>query len=252
MLNHKLATPVQYLKGVGPKLAKVLGKIGIFSVEDLLFFLPRTYEDRRLVKPLREQVPADLAVIKGEIEAVDDQPTRSRFSVLKVTLIDSTGSIQAVFFNQPFLKRLFRPGMRLIISGKVEFSAFDGVMQVAVRDYEIDTGNNPRIVPIYPLTQGLYPKKMRSLIQTALDHYVQYFNKETEQALRILHLPSDLAEIEKARNRLAFDELFIFELGLLLERKKIKEETKGIAFKIDNNEIQSIKKALPFALTEAQ
>ncbi len=253
MSNEKLSTPVQYVKGVGPKLAKLFARLGVATVEDLFYFCPRAYEDRTHIKPIRQLQPAEQEIVRGEIVDIDHHQARGRFSVLKVFLGDKSATIQAVFFNQPFLERTFRPGMRLIVSGRVEYSKFDGIMQVLAKDYEIDTGEPLKIVPIYHLTEGLYPKKLRSVVSTALVNFLQYIDDpEDRAAIRTLHQPEELEKVEAARHHLAFRELFIFELGLLLHRHTIKEETKGIAYKIDQKELERFIELLPFKLTGAQ
>ena len=253
MSNEKLSTPVQYVKGVGPKLAALFARLGVNTAEDLLYFIPRAYEDRRNIKPIIKIRPSDFEVVKGEVVDIDHQPTRSRFSVLKVYLSDRTATIQAVWFNQPYLQRLFRRGMKLIVSGRVELSRFDGALQLSVRDYEIDTGDNLQIVPIYHLTEGLYTKKMRSVVKTVVDNYLKYVeDKKAQKAIHALHFPKELEAVEPARRYLAFQELYIFQLGILLRRRTFKEELKGIGFKIDEAMIQTFRSELPFQLTGAQ
>jgi ATP-dependent DNA helicase RecG len=253
MSNPKLETSVQYLKGVGPKLAQVFAKLGIYTVEDLLYLIPRAWEDRREIKPIVRIRPADFEVVKGEIIKIEQQQTRSRFSILKVYLSDRTATIQAIWFNQPYLTKLFRKGMRLIVSGKVEISTYDGLLQLLARDFEVDTGENLKIMPRYPLTEGLYPKKLRSVIKTALDNYLKYVeDKKAQKALLSLHLPDDTREIGPAREYLAFEELFVFQLGLLLRRKQYKEELKGRIFNLDDEAAHSFRNALPFKFTPAQ
>ena len=253
MLTKPLETPIQYVKGVGPKLAKVFARLGVDTVEDLLYLIPREWEDRRNIKPIIGLRPAFFDVAKGEIMQIEDQPTRSRVSILKVYLSDKTATLQAVWFNQPFLKRLFRPGMKLIVSGKVELSAYDHVLQISVRDFEIDTGENLKIVPRYPLTEGLYPKKLRSVIKTVLDKYLcEIEDERVRQALLALHEPADMESIGKARDFLAFEELFMFQLGLLLRRKEYKEDLKGRKIEVDQALLDEFGRVLPFKLTSAQ
>jgi ATP-dependent DNA helicase RecG len=253
MSNQKLDTPVQYVKGVGPKLAKIFANLGVFSVEDLLYLIPREWEDRRNIKPIIQLRPAFFDVAKGEIRQIEDQPTRSRVSILKVYLSDRTATLQAVWFNQPFLKRLFKRGMKLIVSGKVEFSAYDHVLQISVRDFEIDTGENLKIIPRYPLTEGLYPKKLRSVIKTVLVNYLnEIADDRTRKALLTLHEPEDMESIGRARDFLAFEELFLFQLGLLLRRKEYKEDLKGRKIEIDPALLEEFNQILPFKLTSAQ
>jgi ATP-dependent DNA helicase RecG len=253
MSNSKLQTPIQYVKGVGPKLARLFLKLGVRTVEDLFYLLPRAFEDRRQIKPLARIRPADFELVKGEIIRIEHQQTRNRFSILKVYLNDRTATIQAVWFNQPYLLKLFRKGMQLIVSGRVEFSTYDSLLQIQVRDFEIDTGENLKIVPRYSLTEGLYPKKIRAVVKTAIDNYLQYIEQEDiREAIHSLHLPEDPAEIEPARQRLAFEELFIFQLGLLLQRKDYQEESPAKKFTIDPARLENFKRKLPFKLTAAQ
>jgi ATP-dependent DNA helicase RecG len=253
MTNNKLQTPVQYLKGVGPKLAKVFARLGVYTVEDLLYLIPRSYEDRREIKPIVRIRPADFEVVKGEIIKIDAQRTRGNYNILKVYLSDRTATIQAVWFNQPYLENLFRNGMRLIVSGKVEISSYDGVLQLLARDYEIDTGENLKIVPSYPLTEGLYPKKLRAVVKTAVDNYLKFVEDEkSRRSIRSLHFPADPKEVEPARSYLAFNELFIFQLGLVSQYKRYKEELKGRVFSVDEKKLLDFKHSLPFSLTAAQ
>ncbi|MFA5113952.1 MAG: ATP-dependent DNA helicase RecG [Candidatus Margulisiibacteriota bacterium] len=253
MSNLKLDTPIQYLKGVGPKLARIFAKVGVVTIEDLLYFLPRAYEDRREIRPIVRVRPNELEVVKGEILRVDAQRTRNRFSLLKVYLSDKTATIQAIWFNQPYLARLFHRGMKLIVSGKVEYSQYDGLLQLQVRDFEIDTGDPPGIVPKYHLTEGLYPKKLRSVIKSALDDCLPLIKDEKARAaLRTLQQPTDLKALEPARNYLAYEELFNFQLGLLLRRQQYQTELRGTALKVDAAELSAFRRSLPFAYTAAQ
>ncbi|MBN3033597.1 MAG: ATP-dependent DNA helicase RecG [Candidatus Saganbacteria bacterium] len=253
MPTKTLDTPIQYVKGVGPKLAKIFARLGVFSVEDLLYLVPREWEDRRNIKPIIQVRPAFFDVAKGEIMKIEDQPTRSRVHILKVYLNDRTATLQAVWFNQPFLKRLFKRGMKLIVSGKVEFSAYDHVMQISVRDFEIDTGDNLKIMPRYPMTEGLYPKKLRSVVKTVLDNYLSGIADErVRQALLALHQPEEMESIARARDFLAYEELFLFQLGLLLRRKEYKEELKGRKFDVSQEARAEFASLLPFRFTPAQ
>jgi len=264
MSKTKLDTPIQYLKGVGPKIAKLLRKLGVETIEDLIYFFPRAYEDRTNIKQIAALQPSDFEVIRGEVISVHHQLTRNRFSVLKAVISDRTGSIQAVWFNQPYLEKVLRKGMKLFISGKVEFSSFEAALQLSVRDFEVDTGMNPRIVPLYPLTEGLYPKKLRSIVETALrdcldeiedrlpdDIRKEHRLAELQKSISNLHFPERMSLVEPARRRLAFDDFFVFQLGLGLRRKMIKSK-KGIVFNVDGRVLGDFKKSLPFDLTSAQ
>lgn len=263
-MEAKLQTPVQYLKGVGPKLAKVLKKVGIETIEDVLYFVPREYEDRTQIPPIGKLQVGDNVVVKGVVASVHNQVTRSRYSVLKVLIEDKSGYIEAVWFNQPYLAGLFRRGMKLIVSGRVEISEYSGTMQFIVREFEVDVGENLKFVPRYPLTKGLYPKKIREIVKTALKEHLkevvdllpeeirtEYGLLAIQKALKKLHFPNNLKELEPAHRRLAFDDFFVFQLGLLLRRRKVKK-SKGIAFDLDQVKLNAFIDQLPFALTKAQ
>lgn len=246
-MQASLTTPVQYLKGVGPQVAKLLRKLGVETVEDLLYFFPREYEDRRHPTPLNQLKVGDQVVfIKGEVQNVSHQQTRKRFSILKVVIGDNTGQIPVVFFNQPYLTNYFKPGMKLFVSGKLEVNLYDGGMELSARDYEIDTGETPGIVPIYPLTEGLYPKTLRNLIKRTLQEYLGQ-----ESAIATLHFPDDPKKLAAARYKIVFEEFFIFQLGLGLRRQKVQEE-KGPVLSIPDNSLNAFIANLPFKLTTAQ
>lgn len=259
MHKKTLDTPIQFIKGVGPKIATLFGKLGVRTVEDLIFFLPRSYEDRSNLKPIAELVQSQQEIFKAEVLDVGSANPK----VQKVTLGDRSGSIQAVWFNQPFLLRSLRRGMRLIVSGRVEFNHFDGVLQLTVKNYEIDTGHNQPIVPIYSLTEGLYQKKIRTVIETVIADYLElvvdliptsikkkHALPELADSIKNLHFPKTVSTISKYQRRLVFDDFFFFQLGLGLRRDTVKAE-KGIEFKMETATF-SRRFPLPFELTTAQ
>lgn len=255
MHEKSLDTPIQYIKGVGPKVAKLFSKLGVLTAEDLLYFLPRDYEDRTQIKAISQLVPSPLETIKAKV--ADVKVVRNK--VLKLRLADQTGSIEAVWFNQQYLLKLFRLGMELIVSGRVEINQYEGNLQLLVRSFEIDTGDNPAIVPVYPLTEGLYPKKIRAISEKVVGEYLnlvydilpeeikrKYKLAGLRESLRYLHFPEDLKNTEKYRRRLVFEDFFFFQLGLGLRRNIVKKEN-GIAFKVE-----TAMPGLPFELTGAQ
>ncbi|MFA4967534.1 MAG: ATP-dependent DNA helicase RecG [Candidatus Margulisiibacteriota bacterium] len=265
MSNDKLITPVQYVKGVGPKVAKLLAKLGVETVEDLLFLFPREYEDRSNIKNIKDlRLGDDIVLIKGEIQRIERRDTRSRFSIIKLLISDGTGQINAVFFNQPFLSKIFREGMKVFVSGKIEANLYEGGVQLSVRDWDLDTGSQPKILPVYPLTEGLYQKSMRNLINRTLENYLTYLEDimpetvklkygliDIQKAVATLHFPPEIKQVDQARYRIVFEDFFMFQLGLLINRNKIKAE-KGIAFKIPEKLLDEFIGDLPFELTSAQ
>ncbi len=231
MVKADVNTPVQYLKGVGPKLASVFLKLGIKEIGDLIYYFPYDYEDRRIITPISEiRTPLDKVFILGEIIKIENKNPRSRMSVIKVFLADKTGKISIVFFNQNFLAGYFRKGMKLFVAGKSEFNSFEGVFQIIPKDWEIYSGKLQAIMPIYGLTDKLYPKTLKKTIKEAIDSHLsqiedllpEYITKKygfpkLEEAILGLHYPKDFEEIKLARERVIFDELFLFQLGLAKE-----------------------------------
>ncbi|MBU0572979.1 MAG: ATP-dependent DNA helicase RecG [Candidatus Margulisbacteria bacterium] len=260
-----LETPVQYLKGVGPKLARIFSKLDILSVEDLLYFFPRDYEDRSNPTPMASLNAGHSVLVRGEIVKIDAKNSHQKIAVVKATLADSTGQIKAVWFNQPYLTKLFRYGMRLFVSGRVEYNPFESGLQLNVRDFEIDNGLPLSIVPIYPLTEGLYQKKVRLLVNTALDvflgqiidplppHILQKYSLPgLRDAVKDMHLPQSKSKVERARKRLVFEDFFVFQLGLALRQRVLKETVEGRSFRIDGELFNRFSSELPFELTSAQ
>lgn len=261
--NKEIITPVQYLKGVGPKLAKLLFKLGVSTIEDLLFYFPRDYEDRRKIIPISQcRAPQDKVLVRGEIFDIDNQMTKKRFSILKITIKDLSGFIKVVFFNQPYLLGVFKKGINLIVSGKVEHNFYGGGLELIPKDWEVDNGEPLAIVPIYNLTEGVFQKALRKIAKTALDEYIdeiteflpqQVISKnelvDIKNAIINIHFPGEISAVEQARKRLVFDDFFLFQLGLGLKRKEVKD-SRGITFNVGKSLLAEF--PLPFELTSAQ
>ena len=265
-MASSLETPVQYLKGVGPRLAKLLSKINIKTIKDLIYFFPRDYEDRRKIIPIRQIKIGEEQIIVGQILQIRHGITRSRTNLIKVKISDGTGQMLAIWFNQPFLMKVFKKGLKLLVSGKAEYNPYDKKITLSVRNYEILEGkeNINCIMPIYQLTEGLYQKIIRKIIKGAIQEYlplvsdvlpyrIKFIHRlsELKDSIYNLHFPEDEASLEKSRYRLVFDEFFIFQLGLALKRREITAEP-GIAFEIKDELIEKFERALPFKLTSAQ
>jgi len=261
-----MQTQIRYQKGVGPKLASILSKIGIETVEDLIYYFPREYEDRRdPVQVSRLELGKD-ALIKVEIVKVSASRTKRNFSITKGTVKDASGSIKAIWFNQPFLIRVLKPGTPIYMYGKLERDPYSGEVMFNPRDYEIISSSNSGdlIVPKYPLTEGITQRMLRRIIKLALNEGLKNVHdpmpdpikekfklEELQWSILMLHFPSDLKLVESARRRIAFDELLRFQMGLIYNRKKA-DEGKGISFGIEGGLINKFKSKLPFEFTGAQ
>ena len=260
-----LTSPIRYLKGVGARVAELLAQFGVHTVEDILYFFPRRYEDRRDLVPLRELRIGTTASALAEVRAVSS--SASRFGgPASAVLDDGSASIRAVWFN-PHATRTLRPGMRLALYGRVEY--YNGV-QLTNPEFEVlEAGQPPElvghIVPIYPTAAFLTQKRLRRLVDTALEEYggslddflprrirERHGMKGLTAALRELHHPSDPESWLRARNRLAFDELFLLQTGLAMRHAAdaaLPERSLSLA---PGQRFRTFERSLPFPLTPAQ
>ena len=260
---------LRYIKGVGPKRAILFQKIGIRSVRDLLYLFPRRYEDRSHFASLNNLPVNEPITCRGEVIDVKFKPIRG-MPLVEVLIGDDSGTLRAVWFNQPYLKKLFLCGQQVILYGKVEFYKKD--LQMSSPEFEIvespeaESIHTGRITPIYPLTEGLFQRSLRTILREAVEHHLDGIVTDTlppelrtgldlmtlAQALREMHLPSSFAELEKARRRIVFDEFFSFELQIFLKVKAIRTQYQAPAFNISPELTLEFKRSLPFELTKSQ
>ena len=260
---------LRYIKGVGPKRTLVFQKIGIHSVRDLLYLFPRRYEDRSHFAPLNNLPLNEPITCRGEVVDVKFKPIRG-MPLVEVLIGDDAGTLRAVWFNQPYLKKLFECGQQVILYGKVELYKKD--IQMSNPEFEIvdsaeaESIHTGRITPIYPLTEGLFQRSLRTTLREAVEHHLDGAITEIlppelrnelnlmalDQALREMHLPSSFEELEKARRRIVFDEFFSFELQIFLKVKAIRTQHQANAFKISLDLRAEFQRSLPFELTKSQ
>ncbi|HSL52309.1 MAG TPA: ATP-dependent DNA helicase RecG [Candidatus Deferrimicrobiaceae bacterium] len=274
---HPLATPLQFLKGVGPQRAKLLANLGLHTVEDTLYYLPVRHEDRSQLTPLRSLKPDEVTTVSGTIRAVSPPPRGRPRVPLSVLLSDGTGYLTCVWFGQAYLERLFQRGQRLIVHGKAQrYRA--GPLQMHVKDYEIvedeageaagepsdETLHTGRLVPIYGLTRGLTARPMRRLMKRLVDAHVDDLDDPLPDALRARHrlppLPEALraghfpkaeSDYAAARRRLVYDEFLLLQLGLAIRRQRQGRQP-GLAMNPPGALARRLLATLPFALTAAQ
>ncbi len=260
-------TEVRYLKGVGPRKADVLARIGIRAVGDLVYYLPRRYEDRRDFTLIKDLKPGEYKVVRGKVLTVGSNMTKKGMSVFRIALADATGVIYCVWFNQPFLRNVFEKGMDIIVYGKAE--KYDR-LRINHPDYEIVKDGSPsinmgRIVPVYPLTEEVTQKYLRMLIREATETSRLFLRDSIPVevrarkrladmvfAVRNIHFPGSFENLDKAYRRIVFEEFFMLQLALALKRKKQKEPSRGIAHKMDAFNADDFKKLLDFELTLSQ
>jgi ATP-dependent DNA helicase RecG len=271
-----LSQGIETLKGIGPKLSQKLAKRGLKTLEDLLFFLPRTYEDRRKVTPIRNLTEGQKAVVFGEI-LKSGVSYYSRRKIYEVLITDQTGFLILKWFNfqEKVMRGLFPVGKRIYALGEV--NRFLGNLEmshpetISEEDSERIASELGHIVPIYPALEKISEKIMRRLIQRVVNDYIDYVDNliplkilqkaqvfPLKKALKALHQPEDSEKMEVLLNEnnpyhrsLSFEELFFLELALALKKSKIALE-KGIAFKVQSSLTEDFLKKLPFELTSAQ
>ena len=265
-----LSDSLQYFKGVGPRRIKLFKKLDINSVEDLLYYFPRRYEDRSNLVKISKLEIGKLYTIKGQILAKGDRRSWKRrgFSIVEVAVGDDTGRIFAVWFNQPYLKQYFKVGQNVILYGKVEL--YKDRLQISSPEFEIlgsaqdDSLSTGRIVPIYSICEGLTQRFMRQIIKGTLDKYMPKVvdplpynirNKHNllnlAQSLINIHFPKDSDINREAYRRLSFEEFFMFQIPVIL-RKLRRHEKQGIAHNTDGFIFNQLKESLPFQLTFPQ
>lgn len=278
-IREPLQTPIQYVKGVGPKLAKIFEKKGIHTVEDALYFLPRCYEDRRNLKKISELKAGKKETGFGEIIIsgfVFYQNRRKR--IFEAVIGDGSGVITLKWFqgNERYLRERFKKGQKLIFSGEVRWFNFQKEIhhpdvELVDGDIEDDYINFKRIVPIYSETEGLHQRTLRRLMKNILDRYGEGLSSPIpdeiiqrqkligfQEAIRRVHFPSDgdsldMLNIQQSdgHRRIIFDEFFFLELGLALKKRGVSIE-KGISFKPEGLLVKRLLNSLPFELTSAQ
>lgn len=272
MPKSQIESPVQYLKGIGPKKAEVLNSVGIKTIEDILYYLPRKYLDRSTFTPINQLQPNTQATVIGKVEALGVRKGRkNRFQVI---LKDKTGFLNLIWFaNLKYVQNAFEAEDVVIASGEVSF--YNG-LQMAHPEFEIISGNGDElihsggVIPVYPSTArlrklNLDSRGFRRILKPFLERVEQMVEETlpqpivTEQhllplslALKNIHFPENLTVAEQARQRLAFDELFYLELMLALRKKRLTDSPEGIPFQKPGSLIKQLLNKLPFKLTEAQ
>ncbi|MFI5229069.1 MAG: ATP-dependent DNA helicase RecG [Gemmatimonadales bacterium] len=262
-----LDTPVTYLKGVGPARAAALRKLGVITAGDLLFHVPHRYEDASTVTPIKSLEPGMQGTVIGTVVSKGVIPTRKGLRIFQAVLRDDTGMIEVSWPGQPFLDRSIAKGDVLLVAGAVRF--FHG-RQLQPREF-INLGDEAhataegRVLSVYPATEGLSFKVIRSIIDAHLDPLLdlvtEYLPSDVlaaagvpgvRDALRMVHRPSSLAEANAGRSRLAFEELFFVQLLQQRAKDLARVRRPGVRFVNKRELTTKLRQALPFELTAAQ
>jgi ATP-dependent DNA helicase RecG len=267
-MTLSLATSVKYLKGVGPKRAEALARLGIRSVGDLLYHAPHRYLDATSVTPLAKAHVGQEVTCVGRVVSTGIIPTRRGLRVFRAVLRDESGPLECAWPGQPFLERQIKKDQLLLVTGPVRY--YHG-RQLVPREFVIlaESGENGSdhgvVLPVYPATEGLSHRQIRALIHQHLDAMLALLEDphppalraaaglaELHTALAAVHRPASVAEAEAGRRRLAFDELFDQQLVQARARALAKRARAGIRFALKKELTTRLKEHLPFELTADQ
>ncbi len=273
-----LTTPLQYLKGVGPRRAADLQRAGLQTVEDLLYRFPIRYEDRSRLQPIASLKPGQPASFVGRVLSCGVRSTRRPgFKIFEALVGDASGALRATWLNQPFLRDVFSPGQHAVFYGPIEMRGSAG-LQLTNPQYEIlddedvETIHTGRIVPVYERTGGVTPKLQRRLVFDALQRLPADLPEQLPEelrarlrmpsraaALRATHFPPDDVPVDAlnrfetvAQQRLIFEEAFVFQVGVHARRRIAADERKPKPITVDDRIRESARRVLPFRLTGDQ
>ena len=282
-MTDALQTPLQFIKGVGPRRAAIFANAGLHILEDLLLRLPTRYEDRDRLQSIAALKAGDVTSVIGEVLSCGLRSTRRRgFQVFEMLVGDPSGQVRAIFFNQPFLKEVFEPHQHLVLFGKVEPPRSGGGLQFKNPEHEVMSGDavsaddslihTGRIVPVYEKLGAITSKMLRRIVHAGLQQLPEEVDDPVpaelrarlslpprRQALETVHFPERGMPVEQlnafrapAQRRLIFEEFFVFQLGLALRRRQADTIRKPRTIRVDDRIRHAALEVLPFRLTEDQ
>ncbi len=269
-MNLQLNSPVKFLKGVGPKRAEALQRLGIRTAGDLLYHTPHRYLDATTVTRLARAAINQEVTCVGRVVSTGVLPTRRGLRVFRAVLKDSSGLLECAWPGRPFLERQIKKGQLLLVTGPVRYYHGKQIVPhefivLAEPDEGEGTGDPGLVLPVYPATEGLTHRQIRALVQQHLDELLALVSDphppafrathdlvELRRALELMHRPKQVEEAELGRRRLAFDELFDQQLVQARARHLAKRARAGITFQLKRELTTRLKEHLPFELTGDQ
>ncbi|MGI6295990.1 MAG: ATP-dependent DNA helicase RecG [Armatimonadota bacterium] len=269
-VKRSLDTEAQFVKGVGPRIAPLLKRLNIETAEDLIRHYPRRYEDRTHFARIAGLQHGEAATVRGTVITAENVPTRGRLMLTKVVVEDGSGCVVLTWFNQKYRKDQFLKlkGREIVAYGTVQVGRWGVEMsspEVELWSEAEDSLTTLRIVPIYPLTEGIFQINLRKIIAGALEKYVGLLEEtlpdelrkrlglmDIQSAVRNIHFPDTEEALQAARKRLVFEELFMLQLALAMRKHGIEAPGRGIQFSIPADFDRELDALLPFELTGAQ
>ncbi len=257
--------------GIYKRYSALLEKLGINTFQDFLYHFPHRYDDFSQIKMISALIPGETITVKGTVLSIKNSYTKSHKTLQKAVVTDGTGTLEVTWFNQPYLTKSIKTNTEIVLAGQTERSGSRTTMLSP--EYEVLSSSNTetlhtgRLVPVYPETRGISSKWLRRQIFKLLEQYKfilsdtlpseikqQYNFLHLADALNLIHFPNNYEDVEQARKRLAFDELFYLQLKALHRKQMWKQRKLTSPLKVDEyrTKINTLINSLPFPLTKAQ
>ena len=255
---------IQYVKGIGPKKAEKLNKLGIYTIKDLLYYFPRQFEDRSIIKKIAQLEDEEKVTVKALITNIESYTPKKGMTITRIDVKDDTGFAKLTFFNREYIKNTFRVGDSILAFGKVKKNGrFVELNSCELEYLSTSPKNIGKLVPVYPLSYGITNKDIMNTVRMVFEnkdikipeYMPEYLLKKyrlcgIDYAIKNIHFPKDKESLKVALYRLIFEELLVLQLGLFMYKGGNSNE-KGILFKRDQR-LDEVLESLPFSLTRAQ
>jgi len=261
-----LATPVQFIKGVGPQRAELLEKLGLRTARDLVFFLPRDYQDLTELRTVTQLEEGMLVRMRGAVVEIDQRTSQNGNTVLGVLVRCGSGHVRLLWFNQPFMRQRFTVGQEVLLTGRPKLNGM--MWEIAhpnLQWIETDEELKGKLLPVYPLTEGLSQGQIRKIVEGVVNTYAEILDDvfpdeyrtahdlaPIGQAVSQIHFPLDRPSLQVARRRLVYQELLILQLALALKRQQQRERRQAPALEATTKIDHRIRRLFPFELTAGQ
>jgi ATP-dependent DNA helicase RecG len=261
-----LNAPVTVLPGVGPKNGETLKKLGLETLEDMLYFFPRRYDDYSELKTINRLEYGEQVTVIGTIQSSNSRKVRNgRMNITEAVISDGTGNLRATWFNQPWMTKKLRPGLQVVLSGKIDqYLGRISISNPEVEQIEQQNLHTNRIVPVYPLTARITQRWLRRLIHRVITYWAPKLSDPLPKNLRQeedlidlsnailqVHFPDTREKLQAARYRLAFEEILYLQLGMLEQKRTWRQRT-AQTFMVPQDWLDMHIAQLPFELTSAQ